>query len=116
MDISKQIESDGTDRMIKLFIFLTLIKWMVVDEVENKIVIYIDEGGQFGNINRKEIIRFCKENNIVPIFAAPDGIVLPDIEKYYFLIPDASEKVFVNNTRAINAQASLENRKLKIEN
>ncbi len=106
VDISKQIESDGTDRMIKLFIFLTLIKWMVVDEVENKIVIYIDEGGQFGNINRKEIIRFCKENNIVPIFAAPDGIVLPDIEKYYFLIPDSAGKVIVNETRSINAKTS----------
>ncbi len=105
VDISKQIESDGTDRMIKLFIFLTLIKWMVVDQEENKIVIYIDEGGQFGNVNRKEIIRFCKENNIVPIFAAPDGIVLPDIEKYYFLIPDASGKVIVNETRSINAKS-----------
>jgi hypothetical protein len=106
VDISKQIESDGTDRMIKLFIFLTLIKWMVVDDPANKIVIYIDEGGQFGNINRKEIIRFCKENNIVPIFAAPDGVVLPDIEKYYFLLPDAAGKVIVNETRAINAKAT----------
>ena len=105
VDISKQIESDGTDRMIKLFIFLTLIKWMVVDNEENKLVIYIDEGGQFGINNRKEIIRFCKENNIVPIFAAPDGIVLPDLEKYYFLIPDAGGKVVVNETRAINAKA-----------
>ena len=70
MDISKQIESDGTDRMIKLFIFLTLIKWMVVDEEENKIVIYIDEGGQFGNINRKEIIRVSNDR-----FAGVGGIL-----------------------------------------
>ena len=80
----KQIESDGTDKMIRLVIIMSIINQIVYNDVENKIVIFVDEIGTIDEANRIEMLKFCRENNFIPISAAPlhpyDGF-----DKYYLV-------------------------------
>jgi hypothetical protein len=63
-------------------------------------VIYIDELGEVDDDNIYELIKRCKENNFIPIFAAPDK--KPHIDKYYDLLEDSStKKITVDDSRAI---------------
>lgn len=84
VDLRNQIESDGTDKMIRMVIIMSIIHQIVINDEENKIVIFIDEIGTIDEANRIEILNFCKENNFVPISAAPlhpyDGF-----DKYYLV-------------------------------
>ncbi|MGQ2981889.1 ATP-binding protein [Flavobacterium sp.] len=84
VDLRNQIESDGTDKMIRMVIIMSIIHQIVINDVENKIVIFVDEIGTIDEANRIEILKFCKENNFIPISAAPlhpyDGF-----DKYYLV-------------------------------
>lgn len=84
VDLKNQIESDGTDKMIRLVIIMSIINQIVVKDEENKIVLFIDEIGTIDEANRIEVLKFCKENDFIPISAAPlhpyDGF-----DKYYLL-------------------------------
>ena len=84
VDLRNQIESDGTDKMIRLVIIMSIINQIIINDVENKIVIFVDEIGTIDEANRIEILKFCRENNFVPISAAPlhpyDGF-----DKYYLV-------------------------------
>lgn len=84
VDLRNQIESDGTDKMIRMVIIMSIIHQIVINDEENKIVIFVDEIGTIDEANRIEILNFCKENNFVPISAAPlhpyDGF-----DKYYLV-------------------------------
>jgi DNA repair exonuclease SbcCD ATPase subunit len=87
VDLSKQVESNATNRVLKLFLFLSIIKELAVNNTENKIAIYIDELGTIGPHNVKQIIKFCSKFNFIPIFAAPREI--EGIEKYYIIKPSS---------------------------
>jgi chromosome segregation ATPase len=84
VDLKNQIESDGTDKMIRLVLIMSIINQMVVKDDENKIVLFVDEIGTIDEANRIEILKFCKEQNFIPISAAPlhpyDGF-----DKYYLV-------------------------------
>lgn len=84
VDLRNQIESDGTDKMIRMVIIMSIIHQIVINDEENKIVIFVDEIGTIDEANRIEILNFCKENNFIPISAAPlhpyDGF-----DKYYLV-------------------------------
>ncbi|WP_116787809.1 ATP-binding protein [Flavobacterium psychrotrophum] len=84
VDPNRQVESDGTDKMIRLVLMMSIINQLVVSDPENKIVLFVDEIGTIDEANRLEILRYCKENNFVPISAAPlhpyDGF-----DKYYLI-------------------------------
>ncbi len=84
VDLKNQIESDGTDKMIRLVLIMSIINQIVVKDDENKIVIFVDEIGTIDEANRIEILNFCKEHNFIPISAAPlhpyDGF-----DKYYLV-------------------------------
>jgi len=92
VNLKNQIESDGTDKMIRLVIIMSIINQIVVKDEENKIVLFIDEIGTIDEANRFEILKFCKENNFIPISAAPlhpyDGF-----DKYYLLRPSEGKIV-----------------------
>jgi len=94
VDLRKQIESDGTDKIIRLVIIMSIINQIVINDPENKIVIFVDEIGTIDEANRIELLKFCKENNFVPISAAPlhpyDGF-----GKYY-LIRRSKGKIIVS--------------------
>jgi len=89
IDLGKQVESRATDRVLKLFLFLSIIKRLVENVPDNKIVLYIDELGEIGPHNVRQIINYCIKYNFIPIFAAPRQI--EGIEKYY-VIKKASKK------------------------
>lgn len=94
VDLKNQIESDGTDRMIRLVLIMSIINQIVVNDKENKIVLFVDEIGTIDEANRIEIIKFCEEHNFIPISAAPlhpyDGF-----DKYY-LVRRSAGKIIVS--------------------
>ena len=83
VDPKKQIESDGTDRMIKLILIMSILYQMVIPDEENRIILFVDEIKTIDANNRNALTEFCKENFFSPIYAsieAADGI-----DKYYFV-------------------------------
>jgi hypothetical protein len=85
--LSQQVESNATNKVLKLFLFLNIIKELAINDTENKIVIYIDELGDIGPYNVRQIIKFCNTFNFIPLFAAPREI--EGIEKYYIIKPSS---------------------------
>ncbi len=83
VDLKEQVESDGTDRMIRLVIVMAIINRLAISSEQNKITLFIDEIGTIDEHNRPQLVQFCKEHHFIPIFAAPqpyDGF-----SKYYFI-------------------------------
>ena len=83
IDLSKQVQSRGTNIVLKLYLFLNILKDLVHSTPENKIVIYVDELDAIGQKNVTHLIRFCKDNHFMPIFAAPRKV--EGIQKYYMV-------------------------------
>jgi len=83
IDLSKQVQSRGTNIVLKLYLFLNIIKDLVHSTSENKVVIYVDELDAIGQKNVKHLIQFCMAHNFVPIFAAPRKV--EGIQKYYMI-------------------------------
>ncbi|QNM84630.1 hypothetical protein H9W90_10520 [Polaribacter pectinis] len=83
IDLSKQVQSRGTNIVLKLYLFLNILKELVHNNTENRTIIYVDELDAIGQKNVKHLIQFCKANHFVPIFAAPRKV--EGIEKYYLL-------------------------------
>ncbi len=99
-NLNKQTESNGTDRILKITLFILIMRDLIIQDEKNKLVIYIDELGEVDDDNIYELIKRCKENNFIPIFAAPDK--KPHIDKYYDLIEDKkTKKILVDDNRAI---------------
>jgi hypothetical protein len=89
VDLAKQVESDGTDRMIRLIIIMSIIHRMIIKSEENRLTIFIDEIATIDNQNRPELIKFCNEHQFMPMFAAPDAH--PEFHKYYFIYPSKKQ-------------------------
>ena len=93
VDLANQVESDGTDRMIRLVMIMSIINRLAVTDEKNKIALFIDEVATIDKQNRPEIVKFCKEHYFIPIFAAPDAV--EGFNKYYFIYPSKT-KVNIN--------------------
>ena len=93
VDLANQVESDGTDRMIRLVMIMSIINRMAVLDEQNKIALFIDEVATIDKQNRPEIVKFCKDHNFIPIFAAPDAV--EGFNKYYFIY-GSKTKVNIN--------------------
>jgi len=98
VDLSQQIESDGTDKMIRLVIIMSIINRLAVNDDENRIALFIDEVATIDKQNRPELVRFCREHHFIPIFAAPDAV--PGFGKYYFIYPSPGK---ININEKLNA-------------
>lgn len=83
IDLSKQVQSRGTNIVLKLYLFLNILKDLVQSANDNKVVIYVDELDAIGQKNVKHLIQFCKDNHFIPIFAAPRKV--EGIQKYYMI-------------------------------
>lgn len=92
IDFSKQIESTGADKVIRLFIILSIIHRLAVNDKENKIPICIDEILTIDPNNTNQMLQFCKENNFIPIFVAPHFITSSIIDKTYMLMKQKDGK------------------------
>ncbi len=98
VDLNEQIESDGTDKMIRLMIIMNIINRLAINDDENRIALFIDEVATIDKQNRPELVRFCKEHHFIPIFAAPDAVA--GFGKYYFIYPNAGK---ININEKVNA-------------
>ena len=85
VDLANQVESDGTDRMIRLVMIMAIINRLAITDEQNKIALFIDEVATIDKQNRPELVKFCKDHNFIPIFAAPDAV--EGFNKYYFIYP-----------------------------
>lgn len=83
IDLSKQVQSRGTNIVLKLYLFLNILKELVHSNEQNKVIIYVDELDAIGQKNVKHLIQFCKVNHFVPVFAAPRKV--EGIQKYYMI-------------------------------
>jgi hypothetical protein len=103
IDLKVGNESQGTIRMINLILFLLVIKFFKIEDEENKLVFFIDED-VIDSSNTEQLIRFCKENGFVIIFAAKHQIV--GLEKYYFIKKSAKHqnKVYADERNVTFAQ------------
>lgn len=103
IDLKVGNESQGTIRMINLILFLLVIKFFKTEDEENKLVFFIDED-VIDSSNTEQLIRFCKENGFVIIFAAKHQIV--GLEKYYFIKKSAKHqnKVYADERNVTFAQ------------
>ena len=81
IDLAKQVQSNGTNIILKLYLFLNIIKDLIFQTTDNKIVIYIDELGSIGRKNLKNLLDFCEKYHFVPLFASVRNI--EGIQKYY---------------------------------
>jgi hypothetical protein len=93
VDLANQVESDGTDRMIRLVIIMTIINRLAINHEDNRIALFIDEVATIDEQNRPELVRFCNEHHFIPIFAAPAAV--DGFNKYYFLFR-SSGKININ--------------------
>jgi hypothetical protein len=98
VDLGEQIESDGTDKMIRLVIVMSIINRLAINDNENRIALFIDEVATIDKQNRPELVRFCQEHHFIPIFAAPDAV--PGFGKYYFIFPSPGK---INISEKANA-------------
>lgn len=98
IDLSKQVQSRGTNIVLKLYLFLNILKELVYNNSENRVIIYVDELDAIGQKNVKHLIQFCKLNHFVPIFAAPRKV--EGIEKYYLI--KEPQKDSINQRRKIS--------------
>ena len=74
VDLSKQVESDGTDRMLRLVIVMQVISRMADLDADNRLVVFIDEIATIDARNRPQLVEFCKRHHFYPIFCRPrDG-------------------------------------------
>jgi hypothetical protein len=105
VDLSEQIESDGTDKMIRLVMVMNIINRLAIHDEENRITLFVDEVATIDKQNRPELVRFCKENHFIPIFAAPDAV--PGFGKYYFIYPSAGKIVINENHNAVYAESAV---------
>ncbi|MFY9310882.1 MAG: hypothetical protein WAQ28_17675 [Bacteroidia bacterium] len=85
VDLANQVESDGTDRMIRLVMIMSIINRLAITDEQNKIALFIDEVATIDKQNRPELVKFCKDHFFIPIFAAPDAV--EGFNKYYFIYP-----------------------------
>jgi DNA repair exonuclease SbcCD ATPase subunit len=72
VNLGKQVESDGTDRMLRLIIVMAVISRLSHRSPDNRIVLFIDEIATIDGKNRPQLVDFCRTHHFYPIFAAPD--------------------------------------------
>jgi energy-coupling factor transporter ATP-binding protein EcfA2 len=97
VDLKEQIESDGTDRMIRLVIIMSIINRLAISSEENRIVLFIDEIATIDGANRRELFKFCADHHFIPICASPDETILDGFDRYILIFrPQRNKKVNIS--------------------
>ena len=100
VDLKNQVESDGTDRMIRLVFIMLVINKLVINDKENRVALFIDEVATIDKNNRPELVKFCNAHNFIPIFAAPEPV--SDFNKYYFIRQsNQGGKIFISESKNV---------------
>jgi hypothetical protein len=85
VDLVEQVESTGTDIMIRLVIIMSIINRLAINNKDNKITIAIDEIARVDGKNRVELFKFCKEHNFIPVCTSTEETILDGFDKYILL-------------------------------
>ncbi|MEM7361846.1 MAG: hypothetical protein AAF335_02430 [Bacteroidota bacterium] len=85
LSMSKQMQSKGSDKMIRVFLFLMLLKQFFVGKHANRLVIYVDEIGAVDNENIERLLNLCEQYHVLPIFAWTE--IKEGFDKHYLLLP-----------------------------
>lgn len=97
VDLKEQVESTGTDIMIRLVIIMSVINRLAISDKDNKVTIAIDEIARVDGKNRSELFKFCKEHNFIPICTSTEETILDGFDKYVLLYrPQKGKKVNIN--------------------
>ncbi|MCB0585137.1 MAG: hypothetical protein KDD06_07430, partial [Phaeodactylibacter sp.] len=94
VNLARQVESDGTDRMLRLIIIMTVINRLTVRSPENRIVLFIDEIATIDGKNRPQLVQYCQDNHYYPIFAAPD--MVDGFDRYAIIRRGAGERIVID--------------------
>ena len=110
LDPKRQMESRGTDKMLRILIFLFILKKILDPKKKNRIVIHIDEVRDLSSNNIKKLIEYCRECNVFPIFAGA-GFAGSIIQAYYTLFPSPENqgKIYVDKTNRMVSNAVTQN-------
>lgn len=85
VDLIDQVESTGTDIMVRLVIIMSIINRLAINDKDNKITIAIDEIARVDGKNRIELFKFCKEHNFIPVCTSTEETILDGFDKYILL-------------------------------
>ena len=85
LNMNKQMQSKGSDKMIRIFLFLMLLKQFFVGKPSNRLVIYVDEIGAVDNENIERLLSLCAQYHVLPIFAWTE--MKEGFDKHYLLFP-----------------------------
>jgi len=99
VNLGKQVESDGTDRMLRLIIVMAVISRLSDRSPDNRIVLFIDEIATIDGKNRPQLVEFCKEHHFYPIFAAPD--IVDGFDQYVLIQRQAGGQLVVDEQKHI---------------
>ncbi|PSR11133.1 MAG: hypothetical protein C7N36_18095 [Bacteroidetes bacterium] len=97
VDLAKQVESDGTDRMLRLVIVMQVISRLAELSADNKIVLFIDEIATIDGKNRPQLVRFCQDHHFYPIFAAPN--IVDGFDRYVFINRNAEGRLIIDQQK-----------------
>lgn len=97
VDLKEQVESTGTDIMIRMVIITSVINKLAVNDIGNRVPIAIDEIARVDGKNRLELFKFCKEHNLIPLCTSTEETILDGFEKYIMLFrPQSKGKININ--------------------
>ena len=85
VDLRAQVESTGTDIMIRMVIIMSVINRLAINDSNNKIAIAIDEIARIDGKNRLELFKFCKEHNFIPVCTSTEETMLDGFDKYVLI-------------------------------
>lgn len=98
VDLKEQVESTGTDIMIRLVIIMSVINRLAINDKHNKITIAIDEIARVDGKNRFELFKFCKEHNFIPVCTSTEETILDGFDKYILIYrPQKGKKVNISD-------------------
>lgn len=99
VDLIDQVESTGTDIMIRLVIIMSIINRLAINDKDNKITIAIDEIARVDGKNRVELFKFCKEHNFIPVCTSTEETILDGFDKYILLFrPQKGKKANISES------------------
>lgn len=99
VNLGRQVESDGTDRMLRLIIVMAVISRLSQRSSDNRVVLFIDEIATIDGKNRPQLVEFCKEHHFYPIFAAPD--IVDGFDQYLLIQRQPSGQLVVDEQKHV---------------
>ena len=100
--LHEQVESNGTDIMIKMSLLMLIISNLIIQDEQNKLILYLDELAAIDDVNVKGFIDRAYENGFVCVLAAPRKIT--HVDRYYELFRQGKEQISIDERSSIDVK------------